>query len=82
MIAAYHSLPLEMSDSFPRQVPGMALEWLDISGSALEESGISDLARALVASDSNQFVQLASHPLPIQQLMAGGECRDRRPEAH
>ena len=51
----------------------MALERLDISGNALEESGISELARALVASDSIQFVQLASHPLPIQQLMAGGD---------
>ena len=51
----------------------MALERLDISGNALVESGISDLARALVASDSIQFVQLASHPLPIQQLMAGGD---------
>ena len=51
----------------------MALERLDISGNALEESGISALARALVASDSIQFVQLAFHPLPIQQLMAGGD---------
>ena len=54
-------------------VRGMALEKLDISGNALEEGGVSALARALSASENVQSVQLASHPLPMQQLKAGGK---------
>ena len=53
-------------------VRGIALEKLDISGNALEEGGVSALARALSSSSWVQTVQLASHPLPVQQLKAGG----------
>ena len=51
---------------------GIALERLDVSGNALEEGGVSALARALRSSEWVQTVQLASHPLPVQQLKAGG----------
>ena len=53
-------------------VRGIGLEKLDISGNALEEGGVSALARALSASENVQTVQLASHPLPVQSLKAGG----------
>ena len=49
-------------------VRGIALEKLDISGNALEDAGVSAIARALAASEWVQTVQLASHPLPVQQL--------------
>ena len=50
---------------------GVGLEKLDLSGNALEEGGVCALARALSNSRTVQTVQLAAHPLPIQQLKTG-----------
>lgn len=46
---------------------------LDISGNALEEGGVTAIAKALSASGGLRTVKLANHALPIQELKTGAQ---------